>query len=436
MMTNREQSEMRALRSQVAQLDAFAGNQGHARIGIESSGVDPGDVIPMKITAVDGSTPANYSWTEQTYSTADGTYADMPGGRVGTATTTPARERNGVVAANFPFYVEAARRMFVNGQPMYEFDAPPSAGGSALCAAVAGCVDAIADALNAETTSNDTIDKICPIYGTLSQDEDGIVSLDGTPIGPDGVQILIGYKTHKNRETGSAAIIGVEDLGCFDPDEDCCSPLEETCEHHVDPEAGCANNLPSMLRAVVSVLPDMYGYWDSLGFVAPFGIPHGATKLSKTILCPWVGNGWLIDVGLGFDWGTSPCEDLFAETPLANNGNPDDNVWPGIPGAGGTNTPDWNGIRIYGVISCPVTCDDGDGGTTDGFGPQLHAGPSSGSGFVTYYKHGFNVTTRAYISGCGNWGANGRTAVGPTGQCDPFVFYIEFNDFAVAVEPA
>ncbi len=77
--------------------------------------------FPAKITAVDGSTPKKYSWTEQFFTSA-GIYEDKINGRVGTTTDMWAYERNGNTAATFPFYAELTRRCRVDGTVVFEFD--------------------------------------------------------------------------------------------------------------------------------------------------------------------------------------------------------------------------------------------------------------------------------------------------------------------------
>lgn len=80
--------------------------------------------FPAKITAVDGSTPEKYSWTEQFYTSA-GVYENKVNGRSGTTSDMWAYERNGIVATTFPFYAELTQRVRVDATVVYEFDAPP-----------------------------------------------------------------------------------------------------------------------------------------------------------------------------------------------------------------------------------------------------------------------------------------------------------------------
>jgi hypothetical protein len=88
------------------------------------------EMFPAKITAV---TTGKYSWTEQFYDST-GAYVNMPNGRTGTATASPAYERNGSTATTFPFYVQLQKRVSVDGFPTYEFDAGngSGAGGSTI----------------------------------------------------------------------------------------------------------------------------------------------------------------------------------------------------------------------------------------------------------------------------------------------------------------
>lgn len=94
----------------------------YQRFGRDVSGGGKDEWFWAKITAVDGS--GNYSWTKQFFTTA-GAFTDHPDGRVGTPTSFPAKENNGITISTFPVYAKLTRRLdlVTTAQVMYGFDA-------------------------------------------------------------------------------------------------------------------------------------------------------------------------------------------------------------------------------------------------------------------------------------------------------------------------
>jgi hypothetical protein len=189
------------------------------------------EMFPAKITAV---TTGKYSWTEQFYDST-GAYVNMPNGRTGTSTTSPAYERNGAVATTFPFYVQLMRRVSVDGFPVYEFDAGNSSGGNTDCDAVAACL--FTDPVSLTVATN-----TCPTIGVLTFDTaDGNV----TDVLLDGVSILGASTNVVTSLTVETKVLGlptgttVGDAVCeTDPDDCCPPPVETNC---------CANPIPAKL---------------------------------------------------------------------------------------------------------------------------------------------------------------------------------------------
>ncbi len=169
-----------------------------------------------KITAVDGSTPEKYSYTEQFFIPATGLYEDKVNGRIGTTTDMWAYERNGIVATSFPFYAEVTERCRVDGTVVLEFDAP---GISQLC------------------DISSYVTNVCPTFGLLTM-VDGTLYLDGVAIDDHGLPVMIGLQT-QNTNCAGETDCNPNPVGCC---TDCVCPC---CEER-------GNSFPNTLYLTVS----------------------------------------------------------------------------------------------------------------------------------------------------------------------------------------
>lgn len=89
-----------------------------AALAIPANRFPPSYKFQAKITAYSSD---DYSWTRQSFD-PDGEYIDDPVAYAGTPSYMPAKERNGKIAVDFPFYAELTFRVNVQGAPYYEFD--------------------------------------------------------------------------------------------------------------------------------------------------------------------------------------------------------------------------------------------------------------------------------------------------------------------------
>lgn len=89
-----------------------------AALAIPANAFPPSYKFQAKITAYSSD---DYSWTRQAFD-VDGEYIDDPVPYSGGPSDMPAKERNGKIAVDFPFYAELTFRVNVQGSPYYEFD--------------------------------------------------------------------------------------------------------------------------------------------------------------------------------------------------------------------------------------------------------------------------------------------------------------------------
>lgn len=88
----------------------------------------------------------------------------------------------------------------------------------------------IYDTAESGTTGVTVVTKICTVTGVLSQDEGGIVSLDGTPIGVSGVSVIVSTVEQQNTLTFPVpAIVGETFCNDTSSNECCPDPITTAC---------------------------------------------------------------------------------------------------------------------------------------------------------------------------------------------------------------